>query len=175
MRSLSLVARGVGSFALLAACSDSGPGSRQPIDPDRSIVAEHTMTPEQMRELAGVDRLPEILDKNAFRASLERNYPSELRADAVSGSALIDVLVDERGRVESVTAISRPRGMNTAMILEEKDGTQRRVTPNDHPAFQAAAVKALHEVQFSPAIRDDQAVPYTLRMTVSFGPPARRD
>ena len=33
--------------------------------------------------------------------------------------------------------------LRAVMILEERDGTQRRITPNDDPAFQASAVSAL--------------------------------
>jgi outer membrane biosynthesis protein TonB len=129
------------------------------------------MTPEQIRRTTGVDRLPQVVDKAAFAASLQRHYPTDLRAERASGSALVDVLVDEAGRVASVTAIDRPAGMRSVLILEEKDGSQRRLIPNDNPAFQTAAAAALREVRFSPAVRDGLAVPYTMRMTVSFDPP----
>lgn len=124
--------------------------------------------------MTGVDRLPEVIDKAAFRASIDRHYPAELRARQASGSALVDVLVNADGTVATVTAIDRPAGMRAVMILEERDGTQRRITPNDDPAFQASAVSALREVRFSPALRDGQAVPFTMRMTVTFDPPAGR-
>jgi outer membrane biosynthesis protein TonB len=123
--------------------------------------------------MTGVDRLPQVLDRAAFRAGIERAYPAELRAEGTSGSALVDVLVDEAGRVASVTPIDRAAGMRAVLILEEEDGSQRRVTPEDHPAFQAAAVSALRDIGFSPAMRDGQPVPYTMRMTVTFDPPAR--
>jgi hypothetical protein len=85
----------------------------------------------------------------------------------------VDVLVDEAGRVASVKPINRPAGMRAVLILEEEDGSQRRITPEDHPAFQAAAATALRGIGFSPAMRDGQPVPYTMRMTVTFDPPAR--
>lgn len=132
------------------------------------------MTPQQVRQVTGVDRLPQVVDKIAFRASVDRHYPAELRAEQASGSALVDVLVDAEGTVASTTAIDRPAGTRAVLILEEKDGSQRRITPNDHPAFQAAAASALREVRFSPAMRDGQPVPFTLRMTVTFDPPTRR-
>jgi outer membrane biosynthesis protein TonB len=174
IRSRSLAMHILCPFALLGACGDSGRGA-QPTVPDRQLVEEHRMTPEQVRQLTGVDRLPEAIDKAAFKASIERHYPAELLPDGTSGSALVDVLVDAGGRVASATPIDRPAGMHAVMILEQKDGTQRRITPNDHPAFQAAAASALREVRFSPAIRDGQPVPFTLRMTVTFDPPARRE
>lgn len=173
IRSRSLVAQIIAPLVLLGACREAG-GNSQPTVSDRQLVAEHPMTPEQIRQTTGVDRLPEVVDKAALRASIERNYPAQLRAEQASGSALVDVLVDADGTVASATAIHRPFGNRAVMILEETDGTQRRITPNDHPAFQAAAVSALREVRFSPAVRDGQAVPFTLRMTVTFDPPAGR-
>lgn len=121
--------------------------------------------------MAGVDRLPQVVDRAALRASIERHYPAELRAEQASGSALVDVLVDADGMVAAATAIDRPAGARAVLILEEKDGSQRRIDPADHPAFQAAAASALREVRFSPAMRDGQPVPFTMRMTISFGAP----
>ena len=168
-----LALNAIGPLLLLSACGEAG-SAGQPTTSDRRIVAEHRMTPEQMRQITGVDQLPQVLDKAAFQASIERAYPGAMRAEGASGSALVDVLVDEAGRVASVTPINRPAGMRAVLILEEEDGSQRRVTSKDHPAFQAAAVSALRDVQFSPAMRDGQPVPYTMRMTVTFDPPGRR-
>jgi outer membrane biosynthesis protein TonB len=138
-------------------------------------MAEHRMTPEQVRQMTGVDRLPHVLDQTAFAARIEGAYPAELRAEGVAGSALVDVLIDEGGRVASVIPIDRPAGMRALLILEGEDGSQRRVTPEDHPAFQKAAASALRDVRFSPAIRDGQPVPFTMRMTVNFEPSARKE
>ena len=137
-----------------------------------SLRAEHKMTPDQMRRMTGVDRLPEVLDRPAMKASVDRSYPAELRSEGVPGTALIDVEVDATGTVESVQAVSRVAGITAVMTLQAQDGTERRVTPSDHPAFQRAAVAAFRKVRFSPAVRDGQPVPYTLRMTVMFDPPA---
>lgn len=161
-----------GQMMLLSACGDAG-SAEQPTTSDRRIVAEHRMTPGQVRQMTGVDRLPQVLDRAALQAGIERAYPAELRAAGASGSALVDVLVDESGRVASVTPIARPAGIRAVLILEEEDGSQRRITPEEHPAFQAAAVSALRDIGFSPAMRDGQPVPYTMRMTVTFDPPAR--
>lgn len=171
IRSGSFTAQIIAPLVLLGACREGG-GNSQPTVSDRQFVEEHRMRPEQVRQITGVDRLPEVVDKAAFRASIERHYPADLRAQETSGSALVDVLVDADGTVASTTPIDRPAGLRAVMILEEKDGSQRRITPNDHPAFQAAAVSALREVRFSPAVRDGKAVPFTMRMTVTFNPPA---
>jgi outer membrane biosynthesis protein TonB len=138
-------------------------------------MAEHRMTPEQVRQMTGVDRLPQVLDQTAFAARIEEAYPAELRVERVAGSALVDVLIDEGGRVASVIPIDRPAGMRTSLILEGEDGSQRHVTTQDHPAFRKAAASALRDVRFSPAIRDGQPVPFTMRMTVNFEPSAGRE
>lgn len=127
------------------------------------------MKPGQMRQMTGVDRLPQVLDPSAFKARIEQAHPADQR---VAGSALVDVLVDEAGRVAAVTPIDRPAGKRAELVLKEKDGSQRHVTLHEHPSFQAAAMSALREVEFSPAVRDGQPVPFTLRMTVLFDPPA---
>jgi outer membrane biosynthesis protein TonB len=159
------------TLSLLSACGEAA-NERQPTTSDRRLVAEHRMTPEQVRQMTGVDRLPQVVDQSAFRTRINRAYPAELRAQRVAGSALVDVLVDEAGRVASATPVNRPAGMRAVLILEEEDGSQRHITPKDHPAFQAAAVSALRDIAFSPAMRDGQPVPFTLRMTVTFDPPA---
>lgn len=161
-------------LSLLSACGEAA-NERQPTTSDRSLVAEHRMTPEQVRQMTGVDRLPQVLDRSAFKARIEQAYPAELRTEGVAGSALVDVRIDEAGSVASVTPIDRPAGMRATLILEEADGSQRRINPTDHPAFQAAAALALRDIRFSPAIRDGQPVPFTMRMTVSFDPPAGRE
>lgn len=135
-------------------------------------MAEERTTPALLRQTTGVDRLPEPLDRAAFRAALDRHYPPELRASQASGSALLDVVVDAEARVASAAAIDRPAGVRAVMVLQERDGTERRIEPNDHPAFQAAARSALREVRFSPAMLDAQPMPFALRMTMTFDPPA---
>ena len=135
-------------------------------------MEEEGMTPALLRQMTGVDRLPQPVDPAALQAALKRHYPPEVSADGVSGSVLLDVRVDEAGGVASVTAIDRPAGVHATMVLQERDGTERRVEPNDHPAFRPAAQAALRQVRFTPAMRDGRPVPFTLRMTVIFDPPA---
>lgn len=123
--------------------------------------------------MTGVDRLPVPADRAAFMASLAAHYPAAHRAAGVTGSALVDVAVDAEGKVAAVEVIPRPQGMNAILVLRGKDGTERQVTPQDDPAFGAAAQAALRGVRFTPAMRDGKPVPYTLRMTVTFDPPGR--
>jgi hypothetical protein len=78
----------------------------------------------------------------------------------------------QTGRVASVTPIDHPAGMRAVMVLPERDGTERRREPNDHAGFQAAAGAGPREVRFSSGMPDGHRVPFSLRMTVAFAPPA---
>ena len=127
------------------------------------------MTPDELRQV-GVDRLPVFADADALRQSMRRHHPPELRD--IGGSVLADVEIDALGTVRSVTIVPRPAGIRAAMVLQQADGTERIVQPNDDPALGPAAQAALRETRFIPAVRDGAPVPFTLRMTIRFDPPA---
>jgi hypothetical protein len=55
------------------------------------------------------------------------------------------------------------------MVLQQADSSELTVHPGDDPAFGPAAEGALMETRFTPAMRDGQPVPFTMRMTISFG------
>jgi hypothetical protein len=157
---------------VLPACADSG-GTSQPTVSDRQLLAEHRMTPDQLRRMTGVDRLPVPADHGAFVASIAKHYPAAMRSAGVGGSALVDATIDADGNVTAVEAVQRPMAPRTTLVLRDADGTERRVVPRDDPLFGAAAQAALREVRFIPAVRDGQPVAYTMRMTINFDPPAR--
>jgi outer membrane biosynthesis protein TonB len=159
-------------LAVLPACGDGG-GRSQPTVSDRQLLAEHRMTPDQLRQMTGVDRLPVPADRGAFIASIAKHYPAAMRAAGVGGSALVDATIDAEGNVSAVEVVQRPMSPRTTMILRDAAGTERRFTPQDDPRFEAAARAALREVRFTPAVRDGQPVAYTMRMTISFDPPAK--
>jgi outer membrane biosynthesis protein TonB len=131
------------------------------------------MTPEQLRQATGVDRLPVPADRKAFMARIASHYPSAFRTAGVEGSALVEVAIDARGNVGSVDIIERPLAPRAIMVLRKADGTERRVAPRDDPAFGDAAAAALRGVRFEPAMRDGQPVPFTMRMTINFDSSAR--
>ena len=160
------------ALALLTGCGDSE-GTAQPTGADRQLVAEQRMTPEQLRRMTGVDRLPAPADRGAFVASISKHYPRAMRSAGVGGSALVDATIDATGSVSAVEVVQRPFSPRTIVILRDADGTERRVAPQDDPLFGAAARAALREVRFTPAMRDGQPVEYTMRMTINFDPPAR--
>jgi outer membrane biosynthesis protein TonB len=130
------------------------------------------MTAEELRRMMGVDRLPVFADAEALRRSMARHHPPDLRAAGIGGSVLADVHIDAEGGVASVTVVPRPAGIRAAMVLQRADGSERVLHPTDDPAFGPAAEAALMDTRFTPAMRDGQPVPFTMRMTISFDQPS---
>jgi hypothetical protein len=124
------------------------------------------MTPELLRGLAGVDRLPVPADPEMIRAALQRHRPTDLRAGG--GSVTVDVTVDAAGAVTEVRAAPRPADPSARMVLRERDGSERMMDVRRDPGLASAAEAALREIRFTPAERDGEPVPVTFRMTVTF-------
>jgi hypothetical protein len=103
-------------LALTGACADrvGSAGGGSILSSDKTIIAERRMTPEQLRQMTGVDRLPAPADQNAFAANLEKHYPPELRGSGASGSALVDVGIDEHGAVVSIEVVQPDRSSHHA-------------------------------------------------------------
>jgi outer membrane biosynthesis protein TonB len=160
---------------IAGACSEGRPnGARDtPLDPSPAAAGRRALSPE-VQAHTGLSHLPEPMDQAAFAARLRQHYPAQLRAQGVSGTALLDVHVDAQGRVSDVDVISRPTGPEhptNRAVVEERGGT-RVLELNDRPEFGAAAQAALRQTRFQPALKDGKAVPYKLRMTVQFDPQA---
>lgn len=166
-------------FLLVGACGTerSSPREAQPILPQETRVMQ-SMSPEKMRALTGVDRMPMPADREAFAASMARHTPPGL---SKSGSVLVDVQIDAEGTVQGVELPTPPSpGANHRAVLVERDPvsgreTERPMEASDHnPVLGAAARAALRDIRFTPATRDGRPVAYTLRMTVGFSPPPTR-
>lgn len=156
---------------LSAACSESHPGDA--LDPSPAAAGRRAASPE-MQARTGLSHLPEPADQPEFAARLRQHYPADLRAQGVSGSALLDVHVDAQGRVQDVDIVTRRQtAAHTThrAVLQDRGGT-RVLALNDRPEFAAAAQAALRATRFQPALKDGEAVPYRLRMTVQFTPDA---
>jgi TonB family protein len=91
-----------------------------------------------------VDELPS-LDRNGLARLMERNYPPQLRDARVSGRALVEVIVDEDGRV-------RP---GSAKVIE-----------TSHPAFESATLRAAERFRFRPAKIAGMVVPVKVAIPV---------
>jgi protein TonB len=91
-----------------------------------------------------VDVLPS-LDRNGLARLMERHYPQQLRDARVSGRALVEVIVNEDGRV-------RP---GSAKVIE-----------TSHPAFEDATLRAAERFRFRPAKIAGMVVPVKVAIPV---------
>jgi outer membrane biosynthesis protein TonB len=163
------------ALVLAAACSDMPREAPRDTPPDPSAaVAGRRPIPAALRAHTGLSHLPEPADRTEFAARLESHYPAQFRAERVSGTTLVDVHVDDQGRVGEVEVIQRPvtPHQDVTAVLLDRDGSPRVMKLNDQPEFGAAAQAALRETRFLPALKDGKPVAFTLRMTVQFDPPA---
>lgn len=150
--------------ATLAAC-DGKPQEALTAPP---TDAAFVMDPEELR-VDGLDRHPLPADPDELRAAIARHDPRRPEGASVT----VDVTVDPAGRVTAVRPVPRSAGTQPALVLQEKDGSQRTVRPGaEDPGGAAAAEAALREVRFTPALRNGRAVAHTFRMTLTFAPGA---
>lgn len=131
-----------------------------------------------VQEQTGLSRLPIPAERGALTAALRRHYPREFIGKRPQTAVLVDISVDERGRVRDVAVVDRPPGAPAMLraVLTDYDprtgkDVAREFTTVYDAAFGPAARKAISEVRFLPAIREGKPVPFTLRMTVQFTSP----
>jgi hypothetical protein len=170
------------SFAALlivaAACGSEG----REIDPSAIAsggpAAERRPASEHLSSMTGLSHMPVPENGKAFDASIRRHYPAAMLRAGRSGDVLVDVRLDETGRVLDADAVMERKTSadeHRVVVVEKARGSnkevEREVALNYDPeAFGAAAEAALREVRFRPALRNGKAVPYTMRMTVRFTP-----
>jgi outer membrane biosynthesis protein TonB len=144
-------------------------GPRDVPVPDRRV---NRMTREQLREKTGVDVLPGVVSPAELHDSLRAHYPAELRGTETAAEVLVDVALGSDGEVQRVAAVEPEPDTDVHMVrVVEGHVIQAPPVPDEHrPLFAAAARDALREVQFTPARRDGENVPFTLRMHVHFRP-----
>lgn len=155
----------------IAACGDSGGSTRgQPVTPQLSAMENTPVHSEELKRRSGLSALPEIRDNAAFMASLRRHDPG------LPGTLLIDVAIDESGTVQSVEAAPQSSNRHTRIVLVDRTlsgkTVERPMEARNNPSLLPAARKVMSEVRFTPAERDGKPVAFTLRMTLSFAPPA---
>lgn len=163
----------------LAACdARSGAGGGEPV----AIAGKSAPVPASraLQRATGLTQIPRPRDPGHLTELLDQHYPRPLRDAGRVGAVLLDVQVDETGMVrgaQPVTPPPLPAGSRIRAVAQVTDPRTGKMVeeelPNDYDmAFAPAAQKALLASRFTPAIRDGQAVPYTVRMTVRFGQPA---
>ncbi|HEX2081740.1 MAG TPA: TonB family protein [Longimicrobium sp.] len=84
-----------------------------------------------------------VLNRDGLARALERHYPAVLRDSRVNGRVVIEVIVDEDGRVREGSA---------------------RVVEASHPAFGEAALRAVDRFRFRPGRM--AGVPVPVRVTI---------
>ncbi len=75
------------------------------------------------------------------------SYPSELLAEALSGTVLVEVVIDENGKA-----------------------VHGSIVESTHPAFEAPALEAARKMEFTPARRGGKAVAIKVRLPIYFNP-----
>jgi TonB family protein len=155
----------VGSILTLCACAAPGANPRSFPPCSEALTAElpPRPTPDQVRavrdslralgedpekELIFVpyDRAPELINRPIAAAVLERHYPSAVKAGGRGGTVVVWTLVDHEGSVRA-TEIARTSGQL---------GLDR------------AAVAALREFSFSPAIRESCRAAVWIQLPITF-------
>jgi len=91
---------------------------------------------------------PELKDRNAAVAAVDRHYPDSLKAMGIGGTANVWVYIDEEGRVES-TRVQKSSGYET---------------------LDQAAMAAASEFEFTPALNRNQPVPVWIAIPITFNP-----
>jgi periplasmic protein TonB len=84
-----------------------------------------------------------LLERDGLARTMERYYPSVLRDGRVAGRVIVEMVVDENGRVRA----------NSARVVE-----------STHPAFSEATLRAVERFRFSPAKM--AGVPVPVRVTI---------
>jgi protein TonB len=84
-----------------------------------------------------------VLNRDGLPRTMERYYPSVLRDSRVAGRVVVELIVDENGRVREGSA---------------------RVVDASHPAFGEAALRAVERFRFRPAKM--AGVPVPVRVTI---------
>lgn len=112
-------------------------------NPDPPRGGDHVPSAEDVEELPDMDR-------GALSRALERNYPAVLRDSRVNGRVLIELIVDEDGRVREGSA---------------------RVVEASHPAFGEATLRAVERFRFRPAKMAGMPVPVRVTIPIQWTVP----
>jgi len=164
------------ALALAMGCNSSRdlmrPDDSGPTQPPGTAI--HQITPAALRQIAGIDVLPRLLNAPELAESMKRHYPADLRGRGTTGSVLVDVSIDEHGKVTGVIPQPAPTLQAHGLKGPRPDLAHlpmEAATPASTAQFGAAARAALTAARFSPAMLDGKPVAFTLRMTVRFSDP----
>jgi protein TonB len=118
-----------------------GPPPVTPTLPTGDITPAPTAEP-YVPAAEDVEEQP-VLNRNGLSRTMERYYPSTLANSRVTGRVVVELIVDEDGRVRA----------NSARVVE-----------TTHPAFAEATLRAVERFRFRPAKM--AGVPVPVRVTI---------
>jgi TonB family protein len=107
-------------------------------EPVQNLSAEPTFTPYTER--------PDIMNREAVVLLLEEEYPAELKTQGIGGTVMVWTFIDESGGVDKVQ-------------LDKSSG---------HEALDEAALRVVEQVEFTPALKDGDAVPVWISFPITF-------
>jgi hypothetical protein len=126
---------------------------------------------------SGLSHIPRPERFAALQRSLAGHYPEQFIGLRPRTSALVDVVLDERGIVRDVKVPDRSgqpatvRKIRVDRVPGSNTDVRREVDSTYDQAFGPAAAAALKGVRFLPGLRNGRPVPFTLRMSVEFVSP----
>jgi TonB family protein len=131
---------------LLGACTVEQPTGLMPsVDSGRP----GTMSLAELRPAPAFTpytKRPELVDRRAYGTALQESYPAELRSQGIGGTTILWVLLDADGAVENV-------------LIQGSSG---------YDSLDEAAVAAMREATFSPAMFEETPVPVWIQIPVTF-------
>lgn len=117
------------------------PSSAQGITP--GLTTSKLVLPDSYYEVSELDTVP------ASQQAIEPQYPTTALASQISGEVQLEMLVDERGAIESLLVLeSSPPGI-----------------------FDQAAIDAFQDKKFEPGLRNGRPVKSRLKIMVHFSVP----
>jgi TonB family protein len=133
--------------AAVLAMAGATPLAAQKPSPARKAAAPSASAPAAAPSPCTGDCPPRILNEAEIEREVTRQYPPLLRDAGVGGTVVVQLTVDSTGTVV-------PGSL--------------RVVRQEHPEFDAPALRVLAGMRFSPARLNGEAVPVTIEIPLTF-------
>ena len=135
--------KGTSVFNHAANTPDNNGGNVAP----QVVIAANTNTAPIINVPAvNVQAKPGISKDSALVSGAAAVYPNAARINHIQGTVVVEAQIDEKGNVTGVKGIS------------------------GNPVLQQALKDAVMKYKYSPAIKDDKAVPSSKKVTANFAP-----
>jgi periplasmic protein TonB len=113
----------------------------------RSLTISEALETRGGSEPAGSGPSREVDQLPTLKGDLRPRYPDELRATPLSGTVVVEYVVNPEGRVDAGSV---------------------RVVQSSHPAFSRAVIQALAKARFNPAQFNRESVAVLVQQTIRF-------